>query len=78
MTERPFYFDRCEPFRPFGPDVRIVAGVIYAADEEAARVQFRATVGKEFAEADRRYRFLDLASVTERPHGNIAVVTVQN
>jgi len=75
---RPFYFDRCAPTYPFGTDTRVTAGVVYATDEAAAREQFRSVFGKEIAEVDKRYRFLDLATVTDRPHGNVAVVTVRD
>lgn len=75
---RPFYFDRCAPVMMFGTDTRVTAGVVYATDEAAARKQFRSVFGKEIAEVDKLYRFLDLATVTDRPHGNIAVVTVRD
>jgi len=77
-TVRPFYFDREAPPVPIGRDTRITSGVVYATDEAAARAQFRSVFGTEIPDVDRRYRFLHLATVTDRPHGNIAVVTVRN
>lgn len=75
---RPFYFDREAHPVPFGRDTRITSGVVYATSEAAARAQFNQVAGKVIPNLDRRYRFLDLATVTERPHGNIAVITVRN
>lgn len=75
---RPFYFDREAPLTPFGRDTRITSGVIYATSEAAARAQFNEVAGKVIPNLDQRYRFLDLATVTDRPHGNIAVITVRN
>lgn len=75
---RPFYFDREAPPAAFGRDTRITSGVVYATDEAAARAQFRSVFGTEIPDVDQRYRFLDLAAVTDRPHGNIAVVTLRS